>query len=67
MTLGQVLKDQFGVKDEDLNKAFELQKEVGGDIGQILIQIGTITENQLIEALSQQFNIPLFNGGGVAD
>ena len=67
MTLGQVLKDQFGVKDEDLNKAFELQKEVGGDIGQILIQIGTITENQLIEALSRQFNIPLFNGGGAAD
>ena len=67
MTLGQVLKEHFSVKDEDLNKAFELQKEVGGDIGQILIQIGTITENQLIEALSQQLNIPLFNGGGVED
>jgi type II secretory ATPase GspE/PulE/Tfp pilus assembly ATPase PilB-like protein len=67
MNLGQVLKDHFSVKDEDLNKALELQKELGGDIGQILVQTGTITENQLIEALSRQLNIPLFNGGGGGD
>jgi hypothetical protein len=31
------------------------------------IQIGSITENQLVEALSKQFNIPLFNGERVED
>ena len=67
MSLEQILKDQFGVKDEELRKAHELQKELGGDIGQILIQIGSITENQLIEALSKQFDIPLFNGERVED
>ena len=67
MPLEQILKDQFGVKDDELKKAHELQKELGGDIGQILIQIGSITENQLIEALSKQFDIPLFNGERVED
>jgi len=67
MPLEQILKDLFGVKDEELNKAIELQKEVGGHIGQILIQIGSITETQLVEALSKQFNIPLFNGERVED
>jgi type II secretory ATPase GspE/PulE/Tfp pilus assembly ATPase PilB-like protein len=67
MPLEQILKDQFGVKDDELNKALELQKELGGDIGHILIQIGSITENQLIEALSKQFDIPLFNGERVED
>jgi len=65
--LGQLLKNLFGVKEEDLNKAIDLQKEIGGYIGQILIQIGSITENQLMEALSRQFHIPLFNGERVED
>ena len=67
LLIGQLLKNLFGVKEEDLNKAIELQKEVGGRIGQILIQIGSITESQLIEALSNQFNIPLFNGERAED
>ncbi|MEI9478240.1 MAG: GspE/PulE family protein [Deltaproteobacteria bacterium] len=67
MSLEQILKDRFGVKEEELNKAFELQKELGGHIGPILIQIGSITESQLIEALSQQLNIPLFNGEWIED
>jgi len=62
MRLGEILKDRFGLKEEELSKALDLQKEVGGRIGQILIQSGSITESQLLEALSQQFDIPLFNG-----
>lgn len=67
MSLEQILKDLFGVKEEELKKALELQKELGGDIGHILIQIGSITESQLVEALSKQFKIPLFNGKRVED
>ena len=67
MSLEQILRELFAVKEEELKKAHELQKELGGNIGPILIQIGSITESQLVEALSQQFNIPLFNGERVED
>lgn len=67
MLLGQILKDRFELKEEDLNKALDLQKEIRGRLGQILIQRGSITESQLMEALSHQFGIPLFNGEWTED
>jgi type II secretory ATPase GspE/PulE/Tfp pilus assembly ATPase PilB-like protein len=60
MSLGKILQDRYGFQDEELQKALNLQQELGGQIGQILIQIGSITESQLIEALSSHLNIPLF-------
>jgi len=53
MSLGQILKDNYGLKEEDLSKALNLQKDLGGDIGHILVQTGTITDSQLAEALSR--------------
>lgn len=61
-SLEQILKESYGVKDEDIQKALKLQQDLGGQIGQILIQIGAITETQLIEALANYLNIPLFDG-----
>ncbi len=60
MLIGQILKELFGVSEEEIEKALQLQKELGGYIGQRLIQLGSITETQLIEALSKQLNIPIF-------
>jgi type II secretory ATPase GspE/PulE/Tfp pilus assembly ATPase PilB-like protein len=62
MSLGKILQDRYGFKDEDLENALKLQQELGGQIGRILIQIGCITENQLIETLASYLNIPLFDG-----
>jgi type II secretory ATPase GspE/PulE/Tfp pilus assembly ATPase PilB-like protein len=62
MLIGQIFKESLGLKDEELNRALELQKELGGRIGQVLIQMGAITDTQLIEALSQQMNVPLYDG-----
>lgn len=67
MPLEEILKDTYGVKEEDLHKALKLQKELGGHIGQILVQIGSITEGQLLEALSGHLNIPLFRGAWAED
>ena len=67
MSLGQLLKDSYGLNEEDLNKALLLQKDLGGDLGRILIQTGSITETQLIEALSHYLNLPLFSGEWVED
>lgn len=61
MLIGEILKEQFNVKDEDIRKALEIQKEVKTYIGQILIQLGIITEKQLLKALSRQLNIPILD------
>ena len=67
MSLGQLLKDSYGLNEEDLNKALLLQKDLGGDIGRILVQTGSITETQLAEALSRYLSLPLFSGEWMED
>jgi len=61
MLIGEVLTNLYGLKQEDIKKALDLQEKLGGYIGQILIQTGSITETQLIRALSEQLGIPIFN------
>jgi general secretion pathway protein E len=67
MSLVQILKDKYSLKEDDVDKALQLQKDLGGDIGRIFVQTGVITENQLIEALSGYLKIPLFQGGWEED
>ncbi|GAB6077917.1 GspE/PulE family protein [Hydrogenobaculum acidophilum] len=57
--IGEILREKFGVSSQDILQALEIQKKTGGYIGQILIQLGSITESQLLEALSQQLSIPI--------
>ena len=57
--IGEILKDKFGVSDQDIAQALEIQKKNSGYIGQILIQLGSITESQLLEALSEQLSVPI--------
>lgn len=61
MLIGQILKELYQISDDDIERALKIQKEVKNYLGQILIQLGVITENQLINALSKQLNIPVFN------
>lgn len=58
--LSQILKNRFGVSEEDLQEALEIKKEKGGNIGEILIQKKVVTETQLLEALSIQYDIPFW-------
>ncbi|WP_435547436.1 GspE/PulE family protein [Desulfobacterium sp. N47] len=58
--LTQILKNCCNVTDEDINKALKLRQELGGNVGQILVQIGAITDGQLTEALSKELRIPLY-------
>jgi len=57
--IGEILREKFGVSSQDIAKALDIQKKNGGYIGQILIQLGSITESQLLEALSEQLSIPI--------
>jgi general secretion pathway protein E len=50
---------QYGFCDEEsIRRALEVQKGYGGRIGSILLNMGVITEEQLLETLSQQLSIP---------
>ncbi|MGC9144427.1 GspE/PulE family protein [Hydrogenobaculum sp.] len=57
--IGEILRDKFNISNQDILQALEIQKKNGGYIGQILIQLGSITESQLLEALSEQLSIPI--------
>jgi len=59
-TLTQILKETFGVLEEDLKEAQKIKTEKGDPLGEILVAKKTITEIQLLEALSIQYDIPFW-------
>ncbi|RKX61111.1 MAG: type II/IV secretion system protein [Thermodesulfobacteriota bacterium] len=61
MNFEQILKERFQIKEEDLKKAYLLQKESSFSIGQILVSLGVLSEEQLIEALSFYLGIPILD------
>ncbi len=56
--LSDILKDNFGISEEDISEVQKIKKEKGGAFGEILIRKNLITETQLLEALSIQYDIP---------
>jgi type IV pilus assembly protein PilB len=46
------------VKKEDLQKALEVQKKSGGNLGKILIEKGYISQKDLMVVMSRELNIP---------
>lgn len=57
--LGEILVDSFDLQEETLAGALRIQSEKGGRLGRILIQQKKITENELLKALSLQFDLEL--------
>ena len=57
--LGEILVQKGLVRPEDINKALRIQ--VGGNrrLGYILINMGLLSDLQLLETLSQQLDIPI--------
>ena len=58
--LTQILKESFGVAGEDLKEAQKVKTEKGSRLGEILVAKKIITEKQLLEALSIQYDIPFW-------
>lgn len=53
LKIGDMLKEQGYLSDEDLQKALDVQKkEKGKRLGEVLIEQGYITENQMLEAMA---------------
>ncbi|QDW66343.1 GspE/PulE family protein [Luteimonas granuli] len=57
--LGQLLLERSAVRPADLERALELQQDVGGRLGSLLVRIGALSEDQLLDALCLQLDLPL--------
>ncbi|MFZ0484942.1 MAG: type II secretion system ATPase GspE [Desulfobacterales bacterium] len=58
--LPQIFREHLNISEEDLKEAQRIKAEKGGDFGQILVTKKMITERQLLEALSIQYDMPFW-------
>jgi general secretion pathway protein E len=56
--LSQILVDNYHLNEDVLAEARRIREEKGGNIGDILVQQKSISETQLLEALSNQYDLP---------
>jgi general secretion pathway protein E len=58
--LSHLLKGKFGISAEELEDARKVAAEKGGSTGEVLVAKKVITENQLLEALATEYDIPFW-------
>ena len=56
--LGTVLVDSGLISPEQLDEAQEQQRELGRSLGRVLIDLGYVTERDLVKALADQIGMP---------
>ena len=56
--LGQILRETSGLPEEKLNEALAQQVEKGGRLGEILVGLKVLTEEQVLQALAIQLDLP---------
>ena len=56
--LGAILEGKFGLTEAKLLEAINIQGTKGGRLGEILVRLRAVTEDQLLQALAIQFEIP---------
>jgi type IV pilus assembly protein PilB len=59
--LGQILKEMELVKESQIQEALKVQRGKGGAIGQILIQLGYVSEEEVLLALGAQVGMEVVN------
>ena len=55
--LGDLLLRSKLITPDQLEAALKSQREEGGKLGEALVKVGAVTENDITETLSQQFEI----------
>ena len=55
--LGELLVDAGLVGSGDLERALGLQEKIGGRLGSVLMRIGAVSEDNLLQVLSRQDRI----------
>ncbi len=59
--LGDLLINSGSVTKEQLEKALVAQREKGGKLGDVLVELGFISETEFVKILSQQLSIPFID------
>ena len=59
--LGELLTKAGLISQDQLKEALKVQKEGGGKLGETLIKLAFVTEEDITECLSQQFGVPSIN------
>jgi type IV pilus assembly protein PilB len=59
--LGELLTKASLISQDQLKEALRVQKESGMKLGETLIKLGFVTEEDITECLSQQFGVPSIN------
>ncbi len=58
MRLGEILIEHGVLTESSLHHALEKQQKEGGLLGELLLKMGLVKEEDIVIALAQQFNIP---------
>ena len=61
MSISEILQEKGLLTVEQLEEAVALQRAEGLRLDRALIQLGCISERQLLEVMSEQLHIPLVN------
>lgn len=64
MRLGELLVSKRLIAESELQQALELQKDRGEKLGRILVDLGFISQRDVLAALSEQLRIPLITIDG---
>jgi len=64
--LGDLLVKAGKITPQQLKEALAKQSEIGGRLGTNLVNMGALSENELVEFLSQHFRVSAINLGQVA-
>lgn len=59
--IGKILLEQMLITEEQLETAMAEQNKTGKKLGQALVDLGFVDEDQLLQVLSNQMNIPLID------
>ncbi len=55
--LGRILEEKFNLVESKLEEALAYQQDKGGRLGEVLLHLRLLREEQLLEALAQQFEM----------
>jgi len=61
LKIGEFLVKSNLISPDQLEKALEEQKQTGGRVGEHLVRLGYVTEEDILDCLSQQYGVPSIN------
>ncbi len=61
LKIGEILLKAQLITQEQLDKALEEQKQSGGRVGEHLLRMGYVSEEDILDCFSQQFGVPSIN------